>query len=123
MPEKTAPRFAFKHTDIPAPTASVTASGSVVTLDSSGIPAVQSPNDVDIFKAVTELEKKIQQLSKNQKTIEAKLDHITARLNATNNNLIMGVQYLKNVVNSVGWWVTGDSNTAEKTWPSTPHWK
>jgi hypothetical protein len=32
----------------------------VVTLDSSGISAVQTPNDADIFKAITELEKKIQ---------------------------------------------------------------
>ena len=58
----------------------------------AGLPAVHTPNEADIYKAIGELEKKIQQPGRNQKTIEAKLEHVAARVDAANANLIMGVQ-------------------------------
>ena len=86
------------------------------------IAAVHTPNEADIYKAIGELEKKIQQLSRNQKTIEAKLEHVAARVDAANANLIMGVQFLAKVMNSIGWWASGDVKTSEQAWPANPHW-
>ena len=68
--------------------------GSVTAIDGAGLPAVHTPNEADIYKAIGELEKKIQQLGRNQKTIETKLEHVAARVDAANANLIMGVQFL-----------------------------
>jgi DNA repair exonuclease SbcCD ATPase subunit len=55
---------------------------------------VAAPNDADILDAIAEVSKKIQQLSKNQQVLDAKLDHITKRIAAIDSNLIRGVTYL-----------------------------
>lgn len=97
--------------------------GKVEMVDGGTLPSVHTPDDADIFKAIGELGKKIHQLSKNQQAIEAKLNHITARVAAVDANLITGVQYLEKVMNSIGWWAAGDEDTAEQTWPPNPHWQ
>lgn len=105
----------------PRPTAAT--GGKVELVDGGALPSVRTPNDADIFNAIGELSKKIHQLSKNQQAIEAKLNHITARVAAIDANLITGAQYLEKVMNSIGWWAAGDEDTAEQTWPPKPHWQ
>jgi hypothetical protein len=107
----------------PPPRPAAATDGKVELVDGGNLPSVHTPNDADIFKAIGELGKKIHQLSKNQQAIEAKLNHITARVAAVDANLIIGVQYLEKVMNSIGWWASGDQDTAEQTWPPNPHWK
>jgi hypothetical protein len=106
----------------PPPRPAMAADGKVEQVD-GGLPPVHAPNDADIFKAIGDLGKKMHQLSKNQQAIETKLNHIAARVAAIDANLIIGVQYLEKVMNSIGWWASGDSDTAEQTWPPNPHWK
>ena len=119
---KNAPRHARSNSLVGQPQATAMPAGSVAAIDGAGLPAVHTPNEADIYKAIGELEKKIQQLSRNQKTIETKLEHIAARVDAANANLIMGVQFLTKVMNSIGWWASGDVKTSEQTWPANPHW-
>src|SRR5690349_3757141 len=119
---KRAPRHAHSNALVAQPQSTALPSSSVATIDGTSIPPIHTPNEADIYKAVGELEKKLQQLSKNQKTIEAKLEHVAARVDACNANLIMGVQFLTKVMNSIGWWASGDVKTSEQTWPSNPHW-
>jgi hypothetical protein len=113
-----------KHTSSgPPPRPAAATDGKVELVDGGNLPSVHTPNDADIFKAIGDLGKKIHQLSKNQQAIEAKLNHIVARVAAVDANLIIGVQYLEKVMNSIGWWASGDSDTAEETWPPNPHWR
>jgi hypothetical protein len=120
-----APAFVSRnsHSPIGTPARALSdSSGRVELVDGSGLPAVQTPTDTDILKAIGELNKKLQQITKNQQVIESKLNHLATRVAAADSNLIMGVQYLNRVMTSVGWWVVGDNDTAEETYPSTPHW-
>jgi len=86
--------------------------GGKVELVDGGLPPSHAPTDVDIFKASGDLRKKVSQLSKNQQAIEAKLNHIAARLAVIDANLIIGVRYLEKAMNSIGWWGAGYYDTA-----------
>ena len=120
---KHAPRYARTHSLATPPRSTMASAGSVVTLDATTMPAVHTPDEGDIYKVVTELDKKLQHLSRNQKVLETKLDRIAARLDAVDANLITGVQFLSRVMNSIGWWATGDTDMAESTYPPNPHWQ
>jgi hypothetical protein len=122
-----APAFVFRNSHVPvgAPTRAALSStpGQVELVDGSGLPAVATPTDADILNGIGALNRKLQQITKNQQTIESKLNHLATRVAAADANLIMGVQYLTRVMTSVGWWVVGDNDTAEETYPATPHWQ
>lgn len=112
-----------QHTPAALPARPAAAAGKVELVDGGNLPPIRTPNDADIFNAIGELGKKIHQLSKNQQAIEAKLNHMATRVAAIDANLIIGVQYLEKVMNSIGWWAAGDEDTAEQTWPPNPHWQ
>jgi len=64
---KHAPRHARSNSLVGQPQATAMPAGSVTAIDGAGLPPIHTPNEADIYKAVGELEKKIQQLSRNQK--------------------------------------------------------
>jgi hypothetical protein len=33
-----------------------------------------------------------------------------------------GLPFLTKVMNSIGWWASGNVKTSEETWPANPHW-
>jgi hypothetical protein len=112
-----------QHAPTGLPARPAATAGKVELVDGANLPPIHTPNDSDIYKAIGELGNKIHQLSKNQQAIEAKLNHVATRVAAIDANLIMGVQYLEKVMNSIGWWAAGDEDTAEQTWPPNPHWQ
>jgi prefoldin subunit 5 len=52
---------------------------------------VATPTDADILNAIGALNRRLQQITKNQQTIESKLNHLATRVAAADANLIMGV--------------------------------
>jgi hypothetical protein len=98
--------------------------GKVDALANIGQPTIRTPSDLDIYNAIYEVSQKLQQLSKNQQILDAKLDYITSRLDAANANVIMGVQYLGRMEMATEWLIAGDYDASTESLPKhLPHWQ
>ena len=85
-----------------------------------------APNNADVFNAIVELSARVQQLSKNQQVLDAKLDHITKRIAAVDSNLIRGITYPNRCLFYVEALVAvgGDANHVRAYQPGNlPHWQ
>jgi hypothetical protein len=123
MPDKFRPRSVGLQGGAP-PRHTTAGIGKVDALPSAGQPAIRTPSDVDIYNAIYEVSQKLLQLSKNQQILDAKLDHITSRLDAANANVIMGVQYLGRIEMATEWLIAGDYDASSETLPKhLPHWQ
>lgn len=106
------------------PRHAATGVGKVDLLGGTGLPALRTPSELDIYNAINDVSQKLVQLSKNQQVLEAKLDYLTTRLDAANANLIMGVQYLSQLGMSTQWLIAGAMEASSKTLPKhMPHWQ
>jgi hypothetical protein len=99
--------------------------GQVELVDSGSPRPLAPPNDADILIAVSEVTKKIQQLSKNQQVLDAKLNYLTTRVAAIDANLINGFQYMDQCFYYFEALVCagGDANSLRGyRVPQLPHW-
>jgi hypothetical protein len=123
MANKFRPRSVGLHVGAP-PRHTTAGLGKVDALANTGQPAIHTPSELDIYNAIYEVSQKLLQLSKNQQILDAKLDYITARLDAANANVIMGVQYLGRMEMATEWLIAGDYDASTESLPKhLPHWQ
>jgi hypothetical protein len=98
----------------------------VQAIESTGVRSIPQPTIGDVLGVLDDMSRKLQQLGKNQRVIDSKLDYLTQRVAAVDQNLIMAASYLK----SWSWYTIGcviepeDTGKGSVWWPQgTPHWK